>query len=62
MPRMMKNASSVDVVTKEIYRAATDGSSRLRYVAGTDAKIYAILIKLLGYPFIVNMNRKFFKL
>lgn len=62
IPKMMKNASSVDVVTKVVYRAATDGSSRLRYVAGTDAKVYSALNKLLGYPFIVNMNRKFFKL
>jgi NAD(P)-dependent dehydrogenase (short-subunit alcohol dehydrogenase family) len=62
IPRMMEKASSVDVVTNVIYRAATDGSSRLRYVAGTDAKIYQIMNRLLGYPFIRNMNKRFFKL
>jgi short-subunit dehydrogenase len=61
-PTMIKNASSTDVVTKVIYEAATDGKSRLRYMAGKDAKLYDFLNKWLGYNFIVSMNKKFFKL
>ncbi len=61
-PQMIKNASPTSVVTKVIYEAATDGTSRLRYMAGKDAKLYNLLTKLLGYRFFVNMNKKFFKL
>ena len=61
-PSMVKNASPASVVTHVIYEAATDGKSKLRYIAGKDAKLYAFLNKWLGYQFIVNMNKKFFKL
>ena len=61
-PQMIKNASSTNVVTKVIYEAATDGTNRLRYMAGKDAKLYNLLNKLLGYGFIFKMNKKFFKL
>lgn len=61
-PKMIKNASPVDVVPKVIYNAATDGKSTLRYMAGTDAKMYDFLNKVLGYKFIVWMNKQFFKL
>lgn len=61
-PSMIKNSSPADVVTKVIFEAATDGKSKLRYMAGKDAKMYDLLNKLLGYNFIVSMNRKFFKL
>ena len=61
-PQMIKNASTTDVVTKVIYEAATDGSSRLRYMAGKDAKLYDLFNKLFGYGFIFKMNKKFFKL
>ena len=61
-PQMIKNASPTSVVTKVIYEAATDGSSKLRYMAGKDAKLFNLLNKLFGYKFIVNMNKKFFKL
>lgn len=61
-PQMIKNASPTDVVTKVIYEAATDGKSKLRYMAGKDAKLYERLNKLLGYSFIVRMNKSFFKL
>ena len=61
-PSMIKNASTTDVVTKVIYEAATDGKNKLRYMAGKDAKMYNFMNKLLGYNFIVSMNKKFFKL
>ncbi len=61
-PTMIKNASTTEVVTKVIFEAATDGTSKLRYMAGKDAKLYHFLNKWLGYNFIVNMNKKFFKL
>ena len=61
-PSMIKNASKTDVVTKVIYEAATDGKNKLRYMAGKDAKMYNFMNKLLGYNFIVSMNKKFFKL
>lgn len=61
-PQMIKNASSTNVVTEVIYEAATDGTNRLRYMAGKDAKLYNLLNKLLGYGFIYKMNKKFFKL
>jgi len=61
-PKMIQNASSTDVVTNVIYQAATDGSNKLRYMAGSDAKLYNFLNRLLGHSFIYYMNKKFFKL
>ncbi|MBP6182963.1 SDR family oxidoreductase [Flavobacterium sp.] len=61
-PTMIKKASKTDVVTKVIYEAATDGKNKLRYMAGKDAKMFNFMNKLLGYNFIVSMNKKFFKL
>lgn len=61
-PQMIKNASPTDVVTKVIYAAATDGTAKLRYMAGKDAKLYNLFNKLFGYNFIVKMNKRFFKL
>jgi NADP-dependent 3-hydroxy acid dehydrogenase YdfG len=61
-PTMMKHASPTSVVTKVIYEAATDGKSKLRYLAGKDAKLNSLLNRLFGYNFIVSMNKKFFKL
>lgn len=61
-PKMIKNASSTSVVTKVIYEAATDGSSKLRYMAGKDAKLYNLLNKLFGNKFIFKMNKKYFNL
>jgi NAD(P)-dependent dehydrogenase (short-subunit alcohol dehydrogenase family) len=62
MPSMVKNAGPVNIVSKVIYQAATDGKSKLRYMAGSDAKLYQRLSNLFGYNFIVYMNKKFFKL
>lgn len=61
-PKMIQNASSTEVVTKVIYEAATDGSNKLRYMAGSDAKLYHVLNKIFGYSFIFFLNKKFFKL
>jgi short-subunit dehydrogenase len=60
--KMIKNASTVDVVTSVIYEAATDGKSKLRYLAGRDAKLFVFIRKWLGYNFFVRMNKNFFKL
>ena len=43
-------------------KAATDGKNKLRYMAGKDAKMYNFMNKLLGYNFILKMNKMFFKL
>lgn len=61
-PKMIQNASSTEVVSKVIFEAATDGTNKLRYMAGSDAKLYNLLNKLFGYSFIFFMNKKFFKL
>ena len=61
-PQMVKNAASVDVVTKVIFEAVTDGKNNLRYMAGKDAKLYNFLNKWMGHNFMVWMNKKFFKL
>jgi NADP-dependent 3-hydroxy acid dehydrogenase YdfG len=61
-PTMIKSASPVNIVSKVIYEAATDGKSKLRYMAGKDAKMYNFMHKVFGYNFIVYMNKKFFKL
>lgn len=61
-PQMIQNAASTDVVTKVIYQAATDGTNRLRYMAGKDAKLYNLINKLFGYNAIARMNKWFFKL
>ena len=61
-PEMLKNSSSTNVVTKVIFEAATDGTKRLRYMAGKDAKLLNLLNKIFGYGFIYRMNKKFFKL
>jgi hypothetical protein len=45
-----------------IFEAATDGKSKLRYMAGKDAKMFNFMSKVFGYNFIVFMNKKFFKL
>lgn len=62
MPSMIKNAGHVRIVSNVIYKAATDGKNKLRYMAGKDAKMYDFMKKLFGYNFIFYMNKKFFKL
>ena len=62
LPELVKNASPASIVSNVIYKAATDGTSQLRYMAGKDAKMFHRMNKLLGYNFIVKMNKRFFKL
>ena len=62
LPEMVKNASPATLVAEVIYQAATDGKSKLRYMAGKDAKMFHMMNKLFGYNFIVKMNKRFFKL
>jgi len=61
-PQMIKNASTTDVVTRVIYEAATDGTGKLRYMAGKDARMFDLFHKLFGYGFIFKMNKRFFKI
>ena len=62
LPELVKNAAHPRIVSEVIYQAATDGKSQLRYMAGKDAKMFHRMNKLLGYNFIVKMNKRFFKL
>ncbi|MFN2298874.1 MAG: SDR family oxidoreductase [Anaerolineales bacterium] len=43
------SGSEPSAVARVIYRAATDGGRRLRYVAGVDARMLSILRRLLPY-------------
>lgn len=61
-PQMIKKASPTKIVTEVIYKAATDRSSQLRYMAGKDAKLYDLINKLFGYKLIYKMNKMLFKL
>jgi NAD(P)-dependent dehydrogenase (short-subunit alcohol dehydrogenase family) len=60
MPLMLKDAQKPIEVSKVIFEAATDGSDKLRYVAGKDAAMYDILSKLFGYNYIYKMHKKNF--
>lgn len=62
MPEMVNNAAPASIVSRVIYEAATDGKNKLRYMAGTDARIFDLFHKLFGYPFIFRMNKRFFNL
>jgi NAD(P)-dependent dehydrogenase (short-subunit alcohol dehydrogenase family) len=42
-----RNGTEPEVVARTIYRAATDGSSRLRYTVGNDARLVAIMRRVL---------------
>ncbi len=59
---MLKNSSPAHLVAQVIYKAATDNKRKLRYMAGTDAKMYDLLNKILGYRFVYLMNKKLFNL
>jgi hypothetical protein len=61
-PDMVKSAAPVRIVSEVIYKAATDGTSKLRYVVGKDAKTFQLLKKWLGYTSVFKMNKRFFKL
>ena len=58
--RYTKNAAPPALVAEVIYRAATDGSDRLRYLAGPDAKRTAPLRRLLGSQMQMRLVKRLF--
>lgn len=60
MPEFFKNASPASVVADVIFEAATDGTNRLRYTAGEDAKaIVAHRGEVDDATFIAGMKAQF---
>jgi len=59
---MDKYASPVHVVSEVIFEAATDGKSKLRYIAGKDAKLFNFINKVFGHRAIFKMNHLVFKI
>ncbi|ASZ13909.1 SDR family oxidoreductase [Chitinophaga pendula] len=58
---MMQYASSAAQIAEVVYEAATDGKSKLRYVAGDDAKaIYAERLQLGDESFREKFGQQFF--
>ena len=60
--RYVRNSSTPELVAEVIYKAATDPSDRMRYVAGPDARRYVPLRRLLGADRWMKMVRRMFKL
>ena len=60
--QVMKDAEGPDVVAKEIYIAATDNSSRMRYAIGKPGPMLLILRKLLSDRLYYMLVRKSYKL
>jgi NAD(P)-dependent dehydrogenase (short-subunit alcohol dehydrogenase family) len=58
--RYTKNAAPPELVAEVIYRAATDGSDRLRYLAGPDAKRTVPLRRLLGSQMQMRLVKRLF--
>ncbi len=46
----LKNGATPDITAKTIYKAATDGRSKLRYPSGADTKTAVLLRNLLPFP------------
>jgi len=61
-PKMVRSFSSPDLVARVIYRACSDNSRRLRYLAGNDAKQFWGLRRWLGAPIQMNLVKRYFKL
>ncbi|PIE88298.1 MAG: hypothetical protein CSA04_02600 [Bacteroidetes bacterium] len=53
-----KNLSPSEVVAKTIYRAATDGSHKLRYPCAGKAKLILWIRRLLGYRLYTRIVRR----
>jgi len=53
-----RNNSSVDVVAKTIFKAATDGKQKLRYPCAGGAKTVLLLRRILGYRLFTFLVRK----
>jgi short-subunit dehydrogenase len=58
----IQNSSSPEVVAEVIYRAATDPSDRMRYIAGADARRLIPLRRLLGAGVTMKMIKQRFGL
>ena len=59
---VMKTAEGPEVVAKTIFRAATDGSGRLRYAVGKPGPLLLRMRKLLSDGMFIGMVRKTYKL
>jgi hypothetical protein len=60
MEELWKNGTEVAVASETIYEAATDGSDRLRYLVGEDAKAWAVMLAAMdGEQYFANMNGMF---
>jgi hypothetical protein len=60
--RYITNSSTPELVAKVIYRAATDPSDRMRYIAGADARRLIPLRRLLGAGRTMRMIKQRFGL
>ncbi|MEI7978792.1 MAG: SDR family oxidoreductase [Bacteroidota bacterium] len=59
-PKYSANFSSPELVAKVIYKAATDGKSTLRYLAGNDAKLFWFIRRWFGYKIQMKLVKKYF--
>jgi short-subunit dehydrogenase len=59
--KAIKNAEKPEVIAKEIYRAATDGKSKLRYPIGAPAPMILKLRKLLSDSLFFKMVKATYK-
>jgi len=59
---VMKTAEGPEVVAKTIFKAATDGSGRLRYAVGKPGPLLLLMRKLLSDGMFIGMVRKTYKL
>jgi short-subunit dehydrogenase len=59
---VMKTAEGPDVVAKEIYKAATDNSNKMRYPVGKPGPMLLMLRKILSDKIYFLMVRKTYKL
>ena len=58
----VRKSSTPELVAEVIYKAATDPSDRMRYLAGSDAHRFVPLRRLLGAGPTMKMVRRMFKL
>mgnify|MGYP003593315473 FL=1 len=59
-PEHRKNYGTPEMVAEVIYNAATDGTDRLRYLAGKDAKQFWFIRRWFGYKFQMKQVKKYF--
>ena len=60
--RITENSSPPELVAETIYRAATDPSDRMRYLAGPDARRFVPLRRLLGAQAQMRLMRRVFRI